>query len=137
MAPKLRKFGALVAAFVKAEAGNADMAEFVTPLGSETRRRLSAIPFTAFRRCWRETRIASAGTPTTACTVLPEPPALSIRWPRSSRTAASAFGEPSLMRPRSSGRWRSSIGRFSSASWPKRTAFFTTLRATMSTGHPT
>ena len=30
---KLRKFGALVAAFVKAEAGNADMAEFVTPLG--------------------------------------------------------------------------------------------------------
>ena len=39
---------------------------YATANGSDTMRSASAIPFTAARRCCRETRSASAGTPTTA-----------------------------------------------------------------------
>ena len=111
---------------------------YATANGSDTMRSASAIPFTAPRKCSRDTRSASAGTPTTAWTDWPSfLPASEMRCFSSSCTASSSFADPCSMRPRSSGRCRSSIGRFSSASAPKRIGFFTTFLATMSRGQPT
>ena len=89
---------------------------------------LSAMPSMALRRRCRLTRKASAGTPTTARTCGRFLPfclshARPMRWRSISCTASSSCSEPSLISPRSSGRRRSSIERFSSASRPTSTGF--------------
>ena len=120
---------------------------YATAKGSETIIRPSTMPVSVLRSCCLLMRIASAGTPTTARTFcdpsfppfsrLPLTPTSPSRWVSSSRTAARSFSEPSRMRPRSSGRCSSSMGRFSSASWPMSTSRLRILRETMSTGQPT
>src|SRR3954453_10902496 len=101
------------------------------------------MPFIELRRYCLFVRSAAAGTPTTArtfepCTLpLALTPTRRSRCLSSSRTASTSFSEPSLSRPRSSGRWRSSMVRFATASWPMRTSRLRTFRATMSAGQPT
>src|SRR5687768_12074013 len=117
---------------------------YATANGSDTISRLSTIPFIELRRYCLFVRSAAAGTPTTARTFeasifpfFPLTPTRRSRCLRSSRTASTSFSEPSFRRPRSSGRCRSSIVRFSTASCPMRTSRFRTFRATMSRGQPT
>src|SRR5215212_5553189 len=120
---------------------NSASSPYATANGSETISRLSTIPFIELRRYCLFVRSAAAGTPTTARTlcasVLPFTPTRRRRCLSSSRTASTSFSEPSFSRPRSSGRCRSSMVRFETASCPIRTSRLRTLRATMSSGHPT
>src|ERR1051325_10403524 len=114
---------------------------YATANGSLTISRLSTMPFIELRRYCLFVRSAAAGTPTTARTfsasVFPFTPTRRSRCLSSSRTASTSLSEPSFKRPRSSGRCRSSMVRLDTASCPISTSRLSTLRATMSSGHPT